>query len=216
MILSKVCLSVIRHRLHVSNDFTIVDDDVDHIKPLSKADMKDFYSNYILPSSATRAKLSIHMVGQATPLPTRSIDQALILIAEFLQARGVPLDEAQLVSRFQEANIANNNMSEVVAVMKTYLTEDAKIDEKEVDTILNEGMTFMQAAATKENNDNTGMAASKSNDANGEKKEIESTQSPITPALISDAYAWKTSMTASSGPQPVKDLSEFEETEPKL
>lgn len=156
------------------------------------------------------------MVGQATPLPTTSMDQALVLIAQFLQARGVPLDEAQLVSRFKEANIAKKNMGEVIAVMKTYLTEDAKIDDKEVDTILSEGMTFVQAAATKENNDNTGTAASESGDADGEKKETESTQSPITPALISDAYAWKTSMTVSSGPQPVKDLSEFEGSEPKL
>ena len=216
MILNKVCLIFVRNNLHISNLFTIVEGDVEHIKPLSKTDMKDFYSSYIVPSSSTRAKLSIHMVGQATPLPTTSMDQALVLIAEFLQARGVPLDEMQLVSRFQEASISNNNMGEVVAVMKTYLTEDAKIDEKEVDTILSEGMTFMQAAATKENNDNTGTATSKSDDADGKSKEIGTAQSPITPALISDAHAWKTSMTASSGPQPVKDLSEFEESEPKL
>ena len=183
--------------------------------------MKEFYSGFIIPSSPTRAKLSIQMVGQATALPTTSIDQALVLIAQFLQARGVPLDQMQLVSRFQEANITSNNMAEVVAVMKTYLTEDAKIDEKEVETILNEGMTFMQAAAVKQNGDATDTATARRADGNDDEKDerdmkIKAAQSPITPALISDVHTWKTSMTASSAPQAVKDFSEFEEIEPKL
>ena len=182
--------------------------------------MMRFYSDSILPSSPTRAKLSIQMVGQATPLPTTSMDQALVLIAQFLQARNVPLDEMQLVSRFQEANIASNNMAEVVSAMKTYLSEDAKIDEKEVETILSEGMTFMQAAATKQNGDAVDTANAKRADENEDKEEsdkkIKAAQSPITPAIISDAHIWKSSMTVSSSPQAVKDLSEFEENGSKL
>ena len=190
-----------------------VDRDVENIQPLSKADMLQFYEEAIVPSSSYRAKLSVQMVGQATPLPTSSLDQALGIMAQFLRAREVPLDEEMLVSRFQSANLMNGNMADAIGVMKTYLIEDARINENEVDEILGEGVAYMQAEAVKENTEDISVPG-EATDNNEESSKI--TKSQIPPLLISDAHEWKASLTATAAPQAVKDLSEFEESEPKL
>ncbi|KAK1840286.1 a-pheromone processing metallopeptidase ste23 [Colletotrichum chrysophilum] len=47
-------------------DFELAQDDAAHIKLLTKADMIEFFQQYIKPGSSTRAKLSVHLHAQAS------------------------------------------------------------------------------------------------------------------------------------------------------
>ncbi|OJJ72712.1 hypothetical protein ASPBRDRAFT_42436 [Aspergillus brasiliensis CBS 101740] len=57
-------------------DFEQVYHDVEHIEPLTKKDVLDFFNQYIHPSSSTRAKLSIHCIAQASTAEATSVDSA--------------------------------------------------------------------------------------------------------------------------------------------
>ncbi|KAH0368926.1 putative metalloprotease, partial [Aureobasidium melanogenum] len=47
-------------------DFELVYRDVEHIEPITKQDMIDFFNTHIDPASKTRAKISTHLLAQAT------------------------------------------------------------------------------------------------------------------------------------------------------
>ncbi|TDZ49920.1 putative zinc protease [Colletotrichum trifolii] len=58
-----------RHWAQISSeyyDFDLAQHDASHIKTLSKADMIDFFQQYIKPGSPSRAKLSVHLHAQAS------------------------------------------------------------------------------------------------------------------------------------------------------
>jgi len=46
--------------------FEQVDDDVSHLRAITKEDIVAFYDRYIDPASITRSKLSVHLVAQKT------------------------------------------------------------------------------------------------------------------------------------------------------
>jgi len=46
--------------------FEQVDDDVTHLRSITKEDMVAFYDRYIDPESTIRSKLSVHLVAQKT------------------------------------------------------------------------------------------------------------------------------------------------------
>lgn len=58
----------------------LVNHDAAHIKALTKSDMIAFYNQYILPSSAARSKLAIHLHAQANT--TGSDPQGLTSVLE--------------------------------------------------------------------------------------------------------------------------------------
>ena len=104
---------------------------MEHIEPLTKAEMIEFFKHYISPNSPHRSKLSVHLLAQSSPRPT---------------------DE--------EAN------------------------------------------------------GTEASGMNGDEEIVPPEQKPTT--VIEDVPKWKTSLPVSAGAKPVKDLSEFEETEAKL
>lgn len=56
---------VIYRLLNTFTDFVIVYRDVEHIEPITKQDMIDFFNTHIDPASKTRAKISTHLLAQA-------------------------------------------------------------------------------------------------------------------------------------------------------
>ncbi|GLA67965.1 insulinase (Peptidase M16) [Aspergillus tubingensis] len=54
------------HILSEVLDFEQVYQEVEHIEPLTKKDILEFFDQYIHPSSSTRAKLSIHLVARTS------------------------------------------------------------------------------------------------------------------------------------------------------
>lgn len=58
---------------HISNEyynFEQVYNDVEHIKPLTKESMMNFFETYIDPASATRSKLSVHLLAKGGRVET--------------------------------------------------------------------------------------------------------------------------------------------------
>lgn len=63
-------MSLVSHVIYIPlnkfTDLVIVYRDVEHIEPITKQDMIDFFNTHIDPASKTRAKISTHLLAQAT------------------------------------------------------------------------------------------------------------------------------------------------------
>ncbi|KAK5154964.1 hypothetical protein LTR04_005901 [Oleoguttula sp. CCFEE 6159] len=205
---------------HISTevfDFEQVDRDVEHIEVLTKDDMIAFYDTFIKPSSPHRAKAAIHLVAQATPQPTSSSadsdsqKQKLIdLLARFLTARGILADASSLAPYFEDVNVANADPQAIANTTARYLLNDLHIVEDEVAAVMEEGKAALTTVLP-----SIGIDAHAASDKSSTVSQPASL-SPNEVVIVTDVHAFKASMAVSAGARPVKDLSEFEELEPKL
>jgi insulysin len=193
---------------------TAVEHDVEFLEPLTKEDLISFYDEFIAPSSATRAKVAVHLVAQGTPAavlenatPETKAKLIMAALTQFLDAQGIPANPEQLARRFVDVNLADANPAPLVGAVMTYLTEDAKVPAAQATSVVQQGMLLMQAAQAK-----------------GEEQTLLTSEKPAPvvshpgtkPTLIEDVRAFKASLQLSLGPQPAKDLIEYEDTEAKL
>jgi insulysin len=71
----------------------LVHHDAAHIKALTKADMIEFFKEYILPSSSARSKLAVHLNAQAVT-ETETKDTGVVAVVEKgLKALGLNKDK---------------------------------------------------------------------------------------------------------------------------
>lgn len=161
-----------------------------HIKQLTKADLQEFYKAYVSPSSPSRARISIHLHAQAAS----ELDNK---IADLLKRFGL---EDGSVPPEQRQNLG---------LLEKHLKSAAKFAEDKVTSILAEAKEFgLKAAASPDADGTNGTNGTAANGTDAQKS------SPVTE--IKDIRRFKASLLASSGARPVKDLSEYEETDPKL
>ncbi|KAI9827721.1 MAG: Insulinase (Peptidase M16) [Thelocarpon impressellum] len=205
---------------HIGNeffDFDQVDLDVACLKTLTKPDLIDFYRQYISPSSPTRAKLSVHMVAQATPAdadkdlsPDEQKEKVVAVLTQHLASRDVETDAEKLQGRFAEVDLASADQEAILAVVGSHLRADLKLDATAAQAILAEGKALLpsllpalgaQEQAEAEQTNGVG--------ADGPKK-----AGAVT--VIENVHEFKAGLAVTAGPRAVKDLSEFEETAPKL
>ena len=182
------------------------------LRQLTKADMESFYAKYISPESPARAKLSLHMIAQASPpetpdtAPEEQKEQLVELLGQYLSSTGLKLDEAKFAEAFQKVDVASGDEEVIISTVKTYIGQEGSAEKAE--EILEEARknlgTLLVALKIK--------APVEEKDVNG--AEV-AKMIPI-PVVIEDVDSWKASLTVSEGPRPVNDLSQFEELEPKL
>ena len=193
-------------------DFYQIDTEVALVRQLTKADMQAFYSKYISPESSTRAKLSLHMIAQASPTeapeltPEQKKEQLVGLLFRLLNSRGLDLDHDQFKQDFSEVDVSKGDEEVILSTIRDSIAD--KLPAKESAAILEETM----------NNLETLLIGLKIR-APVQEKEVNGThvaKKVSTPIVIEDVDAWKASVTLSEGPRPVIDLSQFEELEPKL
>ena len=164
--------------------------DAAHIKQLSKADMLDFYNQYISAASPTRAKIAAYLYAQ-------SCTETKAKVAELL--KGLDLEQ-EISAKIQDVLLQRERRQDR-EFLKSYLIKDVKLPEDRADAII-------EAAKTLE-------AGLKVNGvANGEDGAAAATTRE--PVLITDVRAFKSTLVASSGARPVKDMSEYEEIDSKL
>jgi insulysin len=187
---------------------------VDYLEPLTKQDLLSFYHDFIAPSSPIRAKIAVHLVAQGTPVavlenanPEAKAKLVMAALIKFFDAQGIPANAAQIARRFVDADIkpGDSNSAPLVGAVMTYLTEDAKIPAAKATSVVQQGILFMQAAQAK-GEEQTLLTSEKPTSAETKNK----------PILIEDVRAFKSTLQLSLGPQPVKHLTEYEETEAKL
>ena len=193
-------------------DFYQIDNDVALLRQLTKAEMQSFYNKYITPESPTRAKLSLHMIAQASPpegpefTPEQQKEQLVELLGQYLNSTGLNLDQAKVKEDFETVDVSNGNEEAIMSAVKSSIgakLKGAKLEEILEETRKNLG-TLLVALKIK--------APVEDKEANG----TDVAKNIPTPIIIDNVDVWKASMTVSEGPRPVDDLSHFEELEPKL
>ena len=196
-------------------DFLRVEHDVAHIKPLTKADMLQFFHYYVHPLSPTRAKLSIHMIAQASPKAVggsmsreEKNEKVLALLGKFLTVTGVEADMEKLQHHFADVDIAKGDQKAIVGAVTAYLKEIG-IAEDKVTQILEQGQQLLTTALP-----GLGIECQPVVEDGAEELPPAPIVKPTT--FISNVHDFKASLMATAGPTPMTDLSEFEDIESKL
>ncbi|KAL1387083.1 a-pheromone processing metallopeptidase Ste23 [Phyllosticta capitalensis] len=189
-------------------DFLSSEEDVAHVEPLTKADVLGFYHAHISPRSSTRAKVSVHMLAQGSA----SSGNALVSkVNQFLTSEGVTSNTEALTKRLENVDIAGGDLAGFVSAVSAHMTEDLKLAADKVGELMAKGQAVMSQL----------VPAAPSSDAatNGETAATDGgagQEGAKEPVKITDVRDFKASMAVSKGPTAVRDISEFEELEPKL
>jgi insulysin len=201
-----------RYWSHVGSeyfDFLQHETDAANVRTLSKADIVAFYRQYIDPSSTTRAKLAVHLNAQGGAQDNaKSFEQRTNLVGlltKQLEVAGISVDAARFASAFEEVETKVVDKSQIVFVVKTFLTTDQRLSQQQIEPIIEElEQTIgpqLKGLGLSSNADEQGSA-----NGNGVSKTIS----------ITDVPTFKASLPVSTGPVPVTDLSEYEDFDAKL
>lgn len=186
--------------------------DVEHLKPLGKQDMIDFFQHYIQPTSPARAKLSVHMIAQSSPKAiagTMSAEEQkeklISMLGKYLTSVGVDADTDQLSKRFEPVDVAGGDQPAIIGAISSYLQNDAGVPQQSLTAVVEQGQQLLGTVLP----------------SLGIEVKVEETDLPPAPevkptTLIEDVFDYKSRLAVSEGPRPVRDLKEYEELEAKL
>ncbi|KAF2841383.1 a-pheromone processing metallopeptidase Ste23 [Patellaria atrata CBS 101060] len=216
-----------RFATHIRNetfDFECVYNDADAIREISKEDFLNFYNTHIDPTSPTRAKLAVHMLAQSSVKeiaknikPSEQKTALLELLTEFLFTADITPDSKKLSTKFANVDVAANDpVDSVVDALSAYLANVPDLEEAKVKKTLESARTLIAVSLP-----SMGVEVKKLGDdeeATGAREEDELKKSwPKREQIyITDVQAFKASLGLSRGPISVKELSEFEDSGPKL
>lgn len=162
--------------------------DAEHIRKLTKADMVEFFQRHIKPGSATRAKLSVHLVAQASA----QSDEQMTGLLQALKLE--PSEETKVKAALLRPEMRNDTES-----LQLYLKTELKLSEEKVAQVV--------AAA---HDPKTGPKV------NGDAVSDEGPKEEPQPEIITDVRSFRASLQATGGARPAKDLSEYEDLDAKL
>jgi insulysin len=165
--------------------------DAAHVKQLTKAEMMEFYNQYINPSSPTRAKVAVYLYAQST---TEGKEK----VTEIVKA----LDLSNDASAKVQAALLQPEKRKDTAGLRALVEGELKLPQAKV-------VAIMEAAKLPELN------AHVNGVSKGEPDEA-TPASPNLPVVIEDVRAFKAGLVASSGARPVKEMSEYEDIDSKL
>jgi insulysin len=178
--------------------------------------MIEFYKAYLHPDSPIRSKLSIQLLAQASTSAvakgTTAEDQKeklVRLIAQNLNSQGIAASAPQLQERLDVIDFATCDQGDITNALKLHLSEDLKLPVDTITTILTESTKVMAQALP-----SLGIEIPLTREAPPQTQTTISNAKP--PVIIEDAHEYKARQAVTTGASPVRDLSEFEETEPKL
>ena len=203
---------------HISGeyfDFLQLEKDVAYLRPLKKQDLVDFFEYYIHPTSPARAKLSIHMIAQSSPKVVggniSSVEQkekVVGLVWKYLTSFGVQVDADQLNQRFENVDVAGGDQVSIVEAISTYLASDGALPADKQKEIIDQAKQLLGTVLPSLGIEVTPVIDGTSNFP--EAPPVKAT------TYIENVHEYKARLEASAGARPVTDLSEFEDTEPKL
>ncbi len=203
---------------HISSevfDFQQVDMDVAHIKPLTKDQMIDFFQHYIHPTSPARAKLSVHMVAQASPKVMagklsleEQTEKVLSLLGKYLTSLGVDMEAEKLRTHFKSCDVSGGDQKGILKALSSYLN-DIQISEDQSKQVVEQVQQLLGTILP-----SLGIEVQQVTDE-------DTADLPIAPPVkattyIDNVHDYKAGLAVSAGARPVTDLKEFEDIEPKL
>lgn len=206
---------------HISNekfDFLQREQEVEHLRPLTKSDMTNFFNHFIHPTSVARAKLSVHMVAQSTPqtiagsmTPADQKEKVIGLLGKYLTTMGIDADIEKLSARFEKIDIAGGDQAGVVETVSAYLKDDAQAPAEQTSSIISQAQQLLGTVLP-----SLGIEVKQNVDGVDGAEDLPEAP-PMKPTkYIEDVREFKASLEVSAGARPVTDLSQFEELEPKL
>jgi insulysin len=173
--------------------------------------MLEFYEQFIAPSSPTRAKLAVHMHAQtsastiaAKTTPGEQAAGLEVKLVEYLESQHIPVDVEKLHIRLEKVDVLSGNTDSLIAAVSSYLVDDAKVPADTATQIIESATPLMGTVLA-----SVGVQTTPDVD-----EEVEVAVGKAT--RVEDVHAFKSSLHVSPGPQPVKDITEFEDNEPKL
>ena len=162
--------------------------------------MIEFLNHYIHPDSPSRAKIAIHLVAQATS------DVSTKQISELVKTLDLdPAALAQAATDLQaRLSAAGHDEAEEISGLRDYLVRELGVAQDKIDDAVEAWRGLHeQASRAKDGGEGTGSRTPPS--TNG-----------TVPFVIENVRDFKSRLLVSAGARPVKDLSEFEDLEPKL
>ncbi|OAX85065.1 hypothetical protein ACJ72_00566 [Emergomyces africanus] len=137
-------------------DFTQHEADAEAVAALTKADMVEFYRQYIDPQSPTRAKLSVHMNAQSEAQSkvshSASASSAAVTddelkanlikqLSSSLSSSSIKFDSEKFKASFADVNLKTGgdvakNKDAVVSTLKGFLETEIKLDEEKVARVI--------------------------------------------------------------------------------
>ena len=195
--------------------FQYVDSDVEHLRPLSKADMVEFFNHYIHPSSPHRAKLSVHLVAKTSPKEVAGSmsvetqkDKVLNLMAKYLTAGGVSADPEQLSKQFADVDIAEGDRVAIANALSKYLNEDAGVPSEQINLILEQSEQLLSTVLPGLGIEVTSLPS--------DDKDLPKAPQMKQTTFIENVPEYKASLEVGAGPRPIVNIREYEDLEPKL
>lgn len=203
----------------------IVYRDVENIEPLTQQDIVEFFGTYFKPGSPTRIKTCIHMVAQASAediasntSPAEQREKLAAGVAELLGQLGVTVDTAALSTQLEKVDLAKGDVEGILSNVGEYLQKAAGVAAEQVEAIMQQAQAVLpqflpqlgikpQAAEPEEANGHANGTAN--GHTNGEVPKSNT-------IVIKDVKKFKESLPMTPAPHAVKDVSEFEDLEPKL
>jgi insulysin len=194
-----------------------VDLDVPVIEALTKADIMDFFNTYLSPASLRRAKLSVHMVAQKTAVPETlsDADKRDKLCAALLQvfaANKLVVDEEKLKASLHIVDFSQDAPPPVLDAAEAVDLLGMSVKGAEEASVEATRAAFTAATPAIAKVWGEAYAALKEKP----KADIAEVKSALEPLWIEDGHAFRSKLEATSSVQPVRDISDFEDTEPKL
>ena len=195
-------------------DFQQLEEEVAHLKPLTKTELIEFFNYYVHPTSPTRAKLSIHMVAQATPktlagniseMEQRS--KLVGLLGKYLTTTGISVDAEKLSKQFESTDIAGGDQKGITKAISAYLNYTQTPPDR-ASEIVQQAQSLLATVLP-----SLGIETKPVVDGVEDLPEAPPVKATT---YIENVHEYKAALSVSAGPVAVTNLSEFEELEPKL
>jgi insulysin len=192
-----------------------VDLDVPVIEALTKADIMNFFNTYLSPASLRRAKLSVHMVAQKTVETPSDADKRDKLRAALLQvfaANRLAVDEEKLKASLHIVDFSQEAPPPVLDAAEAVDLLGMTVKGAEQGSVEETCRAFEAATPAVAKAWREAYAALREKPA----VDVAEVKSALKPVWIEDGHAFRSKLEATSSVQPVRDISDFEDTEPKL
>lgn len=187
---------------------------------MTKSDVLDFFTAYFQPGAPARAKMSIHMIAQASADevaaktdPAEKVEKLVSHISDTFAQLGLSVDKPTLSTQLQKVDVAAGDAKAIMSSVGDYLKESAGLAEDQLQQVVQQGQMIMPqllaAAGIKV------PVPEIASNGNGAEKAVNGDSKSKT-VLIKNVPAFKATMALKPGPRAVKEPAEFEDLEPKL
>ncbi|KUI56296.1 hypothetical protein VP1G_03557 [Cytospora mali] len=179
-------------------DFESSTKTVECVKGLAKEDMVEFFNKYINPSSPDRAKISVWMIAQATSdVSTKQISE----LVTSLELKSTEREAEAATDLQARLSAAGHDEVKEIEGLREYLLHDLKVSETKIDAAV---------ASWKK------LHTAKTNGVVGRQEENPPSLNGTEISFVKDIREFKARLPVSAGASPVRDLTEYEELDPKL